>query len=393
MTDHKDPRKSGSRPIDPSDRRIGSASEPARSRPARSSVHGSLFDPRMIRNRLWLSPLWVQGVVRAVSFALVIGGVIWVLYPMFVYRLGWPLAALSVTVLCAASTGSALHFQRAVRRRYMEELDGLGSAGSLAALEALRTGKVPDEPDVLTAAIRVGTLVQAYRRKTTRRQRVAQRLVPAVAITWGVVDLFRLPVLFGAFLISVGIWWIYRLLVTAHRRRRTDENMRALRAEAPGSPGAADVDVASLPALHNGRVVVVVAVLVVGFMTLVWLVAYSQPQCNTVNAVMQLVYEKRQLADPQNMTRGEPNLDAYRDWSRQLHRYAEKVTDPKLAPGLRRIADLSDHAVAEFAQSRDALVGSSPDYRLSDQQRAFSATMADLFDQERAVGAICFGHH
>jgi hypothetical protein len=90
------------------------------------------------------------------------------------------------------------------------------------------------------------------------------------------------------------------------------------------------------------------------------------------------------------MTRGEPDLAAYRDWSARLHRYADQVSDPRIAPRLRRIADLSDQAVTQFAQSRDHLVGGPPDYSLAEQQKAFSATMSALFGEEKAVGALCF---
>jgi hypothetical protein len=97
-------------------------------------------------------------------------------------------------------------------------------------------------------------------------------------------------------LIGVGLWWVFQLLSIARRRHRTDENMRALRAAAPDSGVVGDdVDAASLPPSHNGRVAAVVAVLVIAFMTMVWLAAYSQPQCNTVGAVMDLVYDQPSL--------------------------------------------------------------------------------------------------
>jgi hypothetical protein len=347
----------------------------------------------VIRNRFWLLPLWVQGLVRGAICAVAIGAMIRMLYPMFVYRMGWPLTALSVIALCAAATGATLYLRRAVRQRSVEALGGLDRRRSLAALEALRTGEVPADPDVLAAAIRAGTLVQAYRRTRTRAQRAAQGLVPVVAITSGVVEFFRLPVAFGALLIGVGLWWVYLLLATVRRRRRTDENMRVLRAADPGQPELEDIDVAALPPLRNARVWAVLVVCVSAFMTLVWLTAYSKPQCNTVNAVMKLVYEKRQLADPQNMTRGQPNLAAYRDWSDQLHRDADQVSDPRIAPRLRRIADLSDQAVKQFAQSRDALVMPPPGYSLADQERTFSTTMQTLFNEENAVGEVCFSRH
>lgn len=306
----------------------------------------------MIRNRFWLLPLWVQGLARAAIFAIAVGAVVSVLYPMFVYRMGMLLTGLSVIALCATATGATLYIQRPVRQRALQALGGLDRPRSLAALEALRTAEVPTDPDVLAAAIRAGNLAQAYRRKTTRAQRATQWLIPAVAITAGVVELFRLPAVFGGLLIGVGLLWAIQAATAARRRRRTDENLDVLRAADPALSEAGDVDASALPPLRNGRVMAAIAIPVIAFMALVWFVGFSQPQCYTVDAVMRLVYQNRQLGDPQNLSRGDPDLATYRAWSDKLHRYADQVSDPRIAPRLRRIADLSDQAVKQFAHSR-----------------------------------------
>jgi hypothetical protein len=345
----------------------------------------------MIRNRFWLLPLWVQGLVRAAIFAIAVGGVVSVLYPMFVYRMGWPLTALSVIALCGTAIGAALYIQRPVRQRAYQALGGLDRPGSLAALEALRTGEVPADPDVLAAAIRAGALVQAYRHKTTRTQRAAQRLIPAVAITAGVVELFRLPVAFGGLLIGVGLLWVLQLVTTARRRRRTDKNLHVLRAATdPGLGQAEEVDASTLPPIRSGRVTLAIAILVTAFMALVFVMGRTSPDCYTVNAVMNLVYDNRQLADPQNMTRGQPDLATYQAWSEKLRSYANQVSDPRIAPHLRRIADRAGLAATLFSESRAALVAPPPDFSLNAQEKAFTATMGAVFDEENAVGAICF---
>jgi hypothetical protein len=146
----------------------------------------------------------------------------------------------------------------------------------------------------------------------------------------------------------------------------------------------------ALPPLRYRLIVLAVVVAVSAFMTIVYFVGRVTPDCRTVGAVMDLVYDNRQLGDPQNMTRGEPDLATYRDWSRQLHSYAGQSSDPHIAPRLRRIAELSSQAVSEFAESRDALAGPHPDFDLGAQQKRFSATVQALFDEERAVGALCF---
>jgi hypothetical protein len=343
----------------------------------------------MIRNRFWLLPLWVQGLVRAAIFAIAVGGVVSMLYPMFVYRMGLLLTALAVIALCGIATAAALYVQRPVRQRSLQALGGLDHPRSLAALEALRTGEVPADPDVLAAAIRAGALVQAYRRKTTRTQRAAQRLIPAVAITAGVVELFRLPVAFGGLLIGVGLLWVLQLVTQARRRRRTDKNLQVLRAAAdPGLPE--EVDASTLPPIRSGRVTLAIAILVTAFMALVFVMGRTSPDCYTVNAVMNLVYDNRQLADPQNMTRGQPDLATYQAWSEKLRSYANQVSDPRIAPHLRRIADRAGLAATLFSESRAALVAPPPDFSLNAQEKAFTATMGAVFDEENAVGAICF---
>jgi hypothetical protein len=345
----------------------------------------------VISNRLWLLPLWIRGPLRIAAAAIAVGVVVFVLYPMYVHRMGWPLAVLSVIALCTITTSATLYLQQPVRQRGLNALGGLDRSRSLAALAALRTGSVPADPDVLTAAIRYGALWEAYQRKVTRTQRVAQWSVPAVAITFGVVELFRLPLAFGGLLIGVGLLWVVLLVRRGRHRRRIRANLPVLRAAAgPDLEAAADeVADAALPPLRYRLTVAAIVVPVIAFMTIVYFVGRVTPDCYTVGAVMNLVYDNRQLGDPQNMTRGEPDLATYRDWSRKLHSYADQSSDPHIAPRLRRIAELSSQAVSEFAESRDALVGPHPDFDLGHQQKRFSATMQALFDEERAVGALC----
>jgi hypothetical protein len=345
----------------------------------------------MIRNRFWLLPLWVQGLVRAAIFAIAVGGVLFVLYPTFIYRMGWLLTALAVIALCGNATGAALYIQRPVRQRALRTLVGLDQPRSLAALESLRTGEVPADPDVLAAAIRAGALVQAYRRKTTRTQRAAQRLIPAVAVTAGVVELFRLPLAFGGLLIGVGLLWVFQLVTTARRRRRTDKNLHVLRAAAdPSLLEAEKVDAATLPPLRGGRVMAAIAILVTVFMTLVWFVSFSDTDCRVAGAAVNLIYDKRQLANPRN---SEASLASYRAWSQELHSYADRVSDPRIAPRLRKIADLSAQAVAQVEHARGSDPGNSPGDFPPGQDKAFDATIQAIYTEDTAVAAVCFPHH
>lgn len=349
----------------------------------------------MIRDRLWLSPLWVQGLIQAAVSTIFVGAVVVELYPMFIRRVGWPLSALAVTGLCGITIGSVLFLQRPVRQRGLAALGSGTRQHRLMALRALRRGEVPADPQVLASAIRYGDLVQAHLRKVSRVQRAMQWLVPAAAITYGVVELFRLPWRFGALLIVVGLWWIVLAVLRTRRRRTTFRNLEALRAAAGPDLVAAGDDGAgtALPPLRFRLVLAALVIPVVMFMTLVYVVIRADPDCYYVAAAADLIYDQWHLADPQNMTRGQPDLATYRNWAQQLHSYAEHVTDPRLAPHMHRISQLADQAVTLFAQSRDAMAQQPPGYDLNTQERAFSGTMQKLADEDNAVYAVCFPRH
>lgn len=355
---------------------------------------GVLLGVRMIRNRLWLLPLWVQGLARGGIYVLPVVGVLMVTAPMFIYRMGWPLTVLSVIALCAVVTAAALCVERPVRRRYLDTLAGLNRSQSLAALEALRTGEVPSDPDVLAAAVRVGAISVGYQRTASRAQRAARWCAPAAAFTFGVVELFRLPALYGGLLIAVGFLGVFRTVVGARRRRRSRSNVHILRAAAGPEVVPDQHEVAAgLPRFRYGLAVAAVVVPVVAFMSLVYVVSMSEPDCYYAGAVMDLVYDQRGLGDPQNMTRGDPALAAYQAWSDKLRTYATQASDPRIAPHLHRIADLSAQAVAEVARSRDAMVFPPADYSLADEQKAFATTMGALFEEEKVLGPLCFRQH
>jgi hypothetical protein len=348
----------------------------------------------VIRDRLWLSSLWVQGLIKAAVSTIFVGVVVVEFYPMFIRRVGWPLSVLAVIGLCVITTGSVLFLQRPVRRRGLAALGGGTSQDRLAALAALRSGEVPGNPQVLAGAIRYGDFVQAYRRKTSRVQRALQWLVPAVAITYGVVELFRLPPRFGVLLIAVGLWWMLLSVLRVRRRRRTFRNLETLRAAAPEPVSAGDDEaVTALPPLRFRLAVAALVIPVIAFMTLVYVVTRADPDCYYVAAAADLIHDQWQLADPQNMTRGQPDLAAYRNWAQQLRGHAEHVTDPRLAPHMHRIAQLADQVVTLFAQSRDAMAKQPPGYHLNTQQWAFSATVQKLADEDNAVYALCFPRH
>jgi hypothetical protein len=344
----------------------------------------------MIADRLFLSPLWVQGLLRGTYFAIFIGAIVALLYPTFADRIGLPLAALAVIALCAIATGATLSIQRPVRRRALQALEGLDRPRSLAALKALRTGEVPADAEVLAAAVRTGILAQAYRRKAGRGQRAAQWAIPAVLITVGVVELFRLPPVFGGLAIVIGILLLVQGGARLRWRRRTDANLRVLR-DADPQTGAEEA--AGLPPIRYWRVVAVVAVVAVAvtaFMTLVVVVTHVSPDCRIAGAAVNLIYDKRQLNNPRN---SEATLTAYREWSKQLRSYADQVSDPHVAPHLRTIGDLAADAESQVEQARGSRDAPPPGGDTTEQDKAFDATIQALYKEDNAVADLCFPHH
>ncbi|MCV6991886.1 hypothetical protein H7I87_03045 [Mycobacterium timonense] len=349
----------------------------------------------MISDRFFLSSLWVRWLVRTAASAVLVGAVVVWIFPMFVYQIGWLWAGLAVIALCAITSVATTYIQRPIRQRYLDALQGLDRQESLAALEALRTGVVPADPDVLAAAIRTGTLAQAYQRGTSRAQRAAQWWIPVVVIVAAVVEFLASVPLLGGMLIGVAFLSVIQSMTRARRRRRTRENLEVLRAAADSAAIASPYDheagIAVVPARRYWQLVAAVAIPVAAFMALIHVVDRTSPDCRIVHAAVKLIYDKRQLADPQNITRSEPDIAAYRAWSQQLRNYAANVSEPRIAPRLHRIADLSDQAVAQVVQARDAHATTPADHR--DQQKAFGTTMQALVDEDNAVAAVCFPHH
>ncbi|PBJ31920.1 hypothetical protein XV03_18910 [Mycobacterium avium subsp. hominissuis] len=332
--------------------------------------------------------------MRTAASAVLVGAVVFWIFPMFVYQIGWLWAGLAVIALCAITSGATTYIQRPIRQRYLDALQGLDRKKSLAALEALRTGVVPADPDILAAAIRTGTLAQAYQRGTSRAQRAAQWWIPVAVIVAAVVEFLASVPLLGGMLIGVAFLSVIQSMTRARRRQRTRENLEVLRAAADSAAIASPYDherAIAVPARRYWQLVAAVAIPVIVLMTLIHIVDRTSPDCRVVHAAVKLIYDKRQLADPQNITRSEPDIGTYRDWSQQLRDYAKRVSEPRIAPHLGRIADLSDQAVAQVVQARDAHATTPADHR--DQQKAFETTMQALVDEDNAVAAVCFPHH
>jgi hypothetical protein len=130
--------------------------------------------------RILLAPLWM----RAVYWCLV-GAAIAVLASAFSagsHRplvLSWPLGTLAFLVL-AAVLGALLTWRsQTARLPYVDQVAGLTSAQRSAAIRATTGGPVPEDPEVLKAALRLGQ-VHLDQHKANRRR---FQVMTAIAIT------------------------------------------------------------------------------------------------------------------------------------------------------------------------------------------------------------------
>jgi hypothetical protein len=184
-----------------------------------------------------LAPLWV----RAVCWGL-LGAVVALLASAFSsgsHRpivLDWPSGTL-LFVVFAVGFGALMTWRtESARLPYLAQVTGLTSAQRAAAITATTRGPVPDDPEVLKAALRLGTVYLEQYKANRRRNQVMAMILMAVAVfllviaavesdAWGLV--YPIVVLIA---VPLTRWWTEiavgrtkrqnRILVEARRTKR-----------------------------------------------------------------------------------------------------------------------------------------------------------------------------
>lgn len=341
------------------------------------------------------APLWVMLLINASTLVVVVG---YLVLPGFVTGLHctWPLAV--VLALC----GVALTvLANPVRQRFAAAVAGLNRAQRAQAVAALRRDFVPCEPEVLAAALRLGTLMVAYRSRRWQRDSLTDRqqtvllcvgvgVLMAIAISLTAADRFsdwKLVVVNTG--VSLIFLWSWRQSRTA---RQIPQRLAVLReAVQSAEPAAvAELDPDSLPRQRRvltgliGGVPAAAAILLSGSQQGALSVPAQRSDCGIVRAEVNFLHEHSLIFDARLIGTGDYTLELakYQQWSDQLHEYARQVSASEIAPHLRRIADLSTDAMATV---RAAKQGGSP-ASLSD---VYQHTMDGIVTEESAAAAVC----
>lgn len=177
--------------------------------------------------RILLAPLWV----RTVYWCL-LGAVIVVLASGFSsgshrpWVLNWPSGTLLSLVLAVAFGALLTWRTQGARLPYTAQVDGLSPAQRSAAIRATTTGPAPADPEVLKAALRLGTVYLDQHKTNRRRYQVMTVILLTVAVfllvvaavegdAWGLV--YPIIVLIG---VPLARWWTEIVVARTRRQNR-----------------------------------------------------------------------------------------------------------------------------------------------------------------------------
>jgi hypothetical protein len=265
------------------------------------------------------------------------------------------------------------------------------------AAKALRRGEIPSDPRVLAAAIRVGNLSLAYRRRVPLWQKRLRWIVPALWIIAGILEFVGNNVRTGLAWVGLASLVAIQLARTSYKERRLSRRLELLRSAADSNPQAlsalapADAeDSAAPPPRLRIRVALLVVVVVAVAVAVAMCVRQDRrtPQCRTADSVVDFIHAHPDMLDARLITPGDPGLDKYQQWSAQLQDYSRQVPAGDLAPHLRRIAELATHAVGLVSEARSDSASNSVDDMLA-RESAYHYVIGELIDEDKALISIC----
>ncbi|MGL5442653.1 hypothetical protein [Mycobacteroides stephanolepidis] len=174
--------------------------------------------------RLLLAPRWVRW-SALVALMTTIGGPLWILL-MPDDGSDWKARAVQIPVLSIGVATLLIVVQERFRQSFLTVLDGLDATQRRQAIEASQRGAAPTEAPVLSAAVRLCTLLVGTRLRTPTWARWVAYLVPAGAAIIAVTrlldhDVWRATAwLVLAALMTAIFWWDARTL------RRLQQHLR-----------------------------------------------------------------------------------------------------------------------------------------------------------------------
>jgi hypothetical protein len=348
--------------------------------------------------RLVVAPWWVLWLVNAATFTVTLLAICVLGFPGFAAS-GWTWPLLAVLGFSVVVTALLTLARRPIQQSYAPTVTGLNLTQRSQAVKALRRGEVPSDPAVLAAAIRIGNLSAAYRRRVPRWQKRLAWCVPVLWLVAGVLAFVGDNARGGLTWSALALWIAARLLWASHKARRLPQRLELLRSAADSSPQALSVlaeahDSAAPPPSLRFRIVYAafVAVAVAGGLVAVYLQAPHSGDCRTADAVVGFIHARPDMLDSTLITPGGPGLDKYLDWSDQLGAYSQQASAPDLAPHLHRIAGLSASAVALVTDARrDSFATQSADEIIA-RQASYQGIIGKLIDEDKALIPPCHPH-
>lgn len=347
--------------------------------------------------RLVVAPWWVLWLVNASTVAVVFIGICVLGIPGFTAT-GWVWPLVSVvgfSVLVAAMVTIA---QRPVQQSYAPAVAGLSLPQRSQAARALRRGEVPSDPQVLAAAVRVGTLSMAYQRRVTRAQRIFRWLLPVLWIVAGALGFVGGDTRSGWTWVGLAVLVAILFAWTSYKAPRLSRRLELLRSAADSSPQALSVlaeakDSAAPPVPVRLRVAfsVVVVVVVAAGVAALSLQDRRTPDCRTADSVVDFIHGHPNMLDSTSITPGDPSLDRYQDWSDRLQAYSRQVSSPDLAPHLHRIAELSAEAAALVRDTRRNPSATQSADEVINRESAYRTLMGQLIEEDKALVQVCHG--
>ncbi len=358
-------------------------------------VSGRLFAVNM---RLLLAPRWVRWLVL-IALMTAIAGPLWVLL-MPDDGSDWKVRAVQVPVLSIGVGTLLIVVQERFRRSFLAALDGLDATQRRQAIEASQRGDAPTDPPVLSAAVRLCTLLVGTRMRTPKWARWGAYLVPAGAAILAITrlidhDVWRATAwLVLSALMAAIFWWDARTLP------RLQQQLNLLRATAASSIGEVPTLAESeYPSVTPSRKVWLIAFGVVIAMSVIagaaaYLMERAQPEhgitrrseCGKSIGTLAAFTERDDLTNSRSILSGGPSLADYEKWSNEIGARATQVTRSDLAPRAQHIAELSGQAVSVVREARKEPGTQVEQLR---QQDAYAKLIAQMYDEAAAVLDVC----
>lgn len=344
--------------------------------------------------RLIGAPWWVHWLMASLPAALFLSVLA---IPEVPSATGWAWRAVSLIAVSLSIGSLVALIQRPARRTYAAQLDGLSRGQRRQVAEVLRRGDVPTDPAVLRAAVRVGTISMAYRRRLPSWQKSSPwpmvALCLAIAVLWFFTQSgLRAWAWSGMALVLAGLF-----VRNWYAGRGIERQAAVLRSAVSADPGATAelVDEADSIALPRRRPrLALVPALVMGASVAALMLFWNRPtpDCRTSDAVLTFIARHRDLLDARLITSGDPGLDDYQQWSNQLEYYSRDASAREIAPRLHRIADLSARAVGLVREVRQRPGVDPGSAEIVNRQGAYHDIVEQIIDEENALNRTCHPH-